>query len=46
MMEQSTQTNMNERVFLKNWVDQKALAYSPKKKTKKEQGREVGYITL
>ena len=29
---------MNE--LKRNWVDQKALAYSPKKKTKKEQDRE------
>ena len=30
----------------RNWVDQKALAYSPKKKTKKEQDGDRYYITL
>ena len=35
---------MNE--LKRNWVDQKALAYSPKKKTKKEQDREIGYYSL
>ena len=30
----------------RNWVDQKALAYSPKKKTKKEQDRGQDYIIL
>ena len=41
-MEQSTQT---ERVK-KKWVDQKELVYSLMEKTKKEQDREEGYITL
>ena len=30
----------------RKWVDQKALAYSQKKKTKKEQDRAQDYITL
>ena len=45
MMEQSTQTNNYERPK-KERVDQKELVYSLVKKTKKEQGWDVGCIIL